>query len=260
MEKIIKNKPELSVRVLSAVSTKFPKKWNKYKMFVGYIVACSLAFIFLNCWTFNSFLFTISLVWAFSFLFRLGYANIEIRQKSVIVMWSIFCFGLCGIIMQLFEIKGSAILSVTFSGFVIIWLYCSLPIISYYLKYNDILYGYDSKLCKTKYNGGFFSMIIFCSILFTTAIYEANKQEEAKEQIAIQQFNKEQFVPVSFVKEEMYNGKTIYILEAKGENFYVSPFEYPEVRNINKNSKVKVIFEKDYELQMKKAKKIQFRN
>lgn len=251
----------INVMGMSAIKAKLSEKWDKYKMVVGYMIAYSLAVIFLTCWTFNTFFFVISLVWALSFLFRLGYANIEIRQRSIIIMWSLFCFGLCGILMHVLKIRDLAVLSALFSGFAIIFLYRLVPMISYYLRYNDTSCGYDIDGNKTKYNGIGGSILIFTCVVVITGMIELEQQNKIKENIEIQKFNKEHFVPVTFVNQEMYDGNTFYILEAKGEKFYVSPFEYPAVRNINTKSQVKVILgEKDPNTQLKTVKRIEFKN
>ena len=82
-------------------------------------------------------------------------------------------------------------------------------------------------------------MMIFCGTVLITLItdfYVKKKEEQAFIQ---------QFVPVKMIKQEIYKGNTLYILEAKGERFEVSPFKYPDVRDINPNTQVKVIFGDD---------------
>lgn len=249
----------LSVKkFLCTAKAGFLKFWEKYKLAVGYAVAGLSVIIFLTGWSFNILFFILSLIWALCFLLMLGHANVEINRKSVIVMWSVFCFGLSGIIMQLMNIEDSLVIGVICAGIVNMILYRHIPILSYYLKYNNQKTGFSYfSVVRTKYNGyvGSFLILVLTVIIVILCINFKDEQQ------LTQQFNKETFVPVKLIGQETYHGTTLYILEAKGQKFYVSPFEHPEVRNITPNSKVKIIFgDFNISYHLKEAKKIQFKN
>lgn len=234
--------------------------WN---LLLSYVVAISLTVIFFVCWSFKELYFFLSLMYGISFL-RLKHANLPIKRNSVVIMWCILCFGLSGILMQLLELYEWSFLGVLFSGFIMMSLYSYASIWSYYLRYNEEKEGYDfdcyDRLVKTKENGQLFSVILFCIALFSSAIVDSNTKAEQEDQKLNQQLTQEVFVPVKLVKEEMYDGHTVYILEAKGQRFKVSPFDYPEVRDINSNSQVRVILGDKDGHHLRTVKKIQFKN
>lgn len=263
MGKIIKEKQQPKANVF-ALKTVFPKFWKKYKMFVGYIIACTLAVIYLTVWPFDGLFFAMSVIWGFSFL-RLRFGSVRIYKISVIAMWAIFCFGISGIFMQALKFEEHYVLPIIIAGIDIAILYSCVPIISYYLKYNDELYGWNyfssSADFKTKYNGAFGSLLIVLASALLALYFETEAADKKEQQFLQQQFNKEIFVPVKIIETESFNGTTYYVLEAKGEKFFVSPFEYPEVRNIKENSEVKVILgDVHYNYRLKGVKKIQFKN
>lgn len=249
-------------KLLCTAKVGFLRFWEKYKLVVGYVVAVLSVIIFLAGWTFNIDFFILSFLWALTFLCRLGVAYVKIKRKSVIVMWSVFCFGFSGIIMHLLKIEDYIFIGVVCAGIFNTILYSCIPILSYYLKYND--QKSETNLIsskKTKYNGivGSLFILFFTFVIATLCDMESANLKE--EQQLTQQFNKEAFVPVKLIGQEMCNGTTFYILEAKGQQFFVSPFEHPEVRNITPNSKVKVIFgDIDSFYHLKRIKKIQFKN
>ena len=145
MNRIIKEKQQpkaeffATVKLLSAIRTGFSTFWKKYKMFVGYGISCILAVIYLTIWTFDGVFFTISVVWALSFQ-RLRYAYVSITKKGVVTMWTIFCFGLSGILMQVLKVEEHYAVSAIAAGIIVTIFYSYISIISYYLKYNDRLW------------------------------------------------------------------------------------------------------------------------
>lgn len=265
MNRIIKEKQQpkaeffATVKLLSAIRTGSSTFWKKYKMFVGYGISCILAVIYLTIWPFDGVFFTISVVWALSFQ-RLRYAYVSITKKGVVTMWTIFCFGLSGILMQVLKVEEHYAVSAIAAGIIVTIFYSYISIISYYLKYNDKLYGWDCDR-KTKYNGILLSLLIYSATLALAEFVDNQTKEKKEQQFLQQQFNKEMFVPVKIIETESFKGTTYYVLEAKGEKFFVSPFKYPEVRNIKENSEVKVILgDVDSEYRLKGVKKIQFKN
>ncbi len=238
----------------------FSLLWKKCNVLIGYIVAITLAVIFLVCWPFDQYVIAISLIWGFSFLVRLPFGNIETERMSVVIMWSIFCFGLTGIIMQLLKIDGFILFGGIVSGVVAIILYCCIPLLSSFLKYIKFKIGIDIESKDTKYNGSNASMFIYIITLFIVIVNSSELAEKREDQKLVLQLTQESFVPVKKISEELYDGNTFYILEAKGQRFKVSPFEHPEVRDINSNSQVKVLFGDGNDFGLKEVKKVQFKN
>lgn len=236
--------------------------WEKYKMIVGYMVAITLATIFLFCWPFDGIIFCISLLWGVSGI-RLETSNVTITKTSVVIMWSIFYFGLCGILMQVLKTAESIMIGAFCASLVLMLLYRYTSIISYYLKYNKTKIGHTSAFfAETKYNGlvGSF-LLLTLTLSIANGADSSTKTNKDEQKVVLQELTQETFVPVKKISEEIYDGKTIYILEAKGQRFQVSPFKYPDVRDINSNSQVKVIFgDDDYLSGLKKVKKLQFKN
>ena len=256
MERIIKKATSFKVS--------FIKLWEKINLIVGYTLAVSLAVVFLFYWPFDKLYFILSLIWGISF-FRLRCATVPIKRKSVVIMWVILCFGLSGIIMQVLNVGDYTVLGIATSGIVIMLLYSYVvPVISYKLKYNNCKYGwayYTGQGWKeTKYNGYYASLCIIFITLILSGIADSNVTAEKEEHLLVLQLEQKAFVPVKLIKEEIYNGNTIYILEAEGQRFEVSPFDYPDVRNINSNSQVKVILGDYNHHHLKSVKKIQFKN
>lgn len=243
-------------KVLSALNSPL---WLACNVFVGYVVAIALAVVFLVYWPFNQYAFAISLIWGISFL-RLIFGNIRMNRMSIIIMWSIFFFGLFGIVLQVLNIDGCLLPGIVACGFCAIYSYSYIPVWSAFLKYKKPDFGYDLDGNKTKYNGKITSMFIFVVTMFIASVNMVEFNEERENQKLLQQFQTESFEPVKMLREEIYDGHTVYILEAKGAVFAVNPFEYPEVRKINKDSQVKVVLGGVDDHHLRTVKKIQFKN
>ena len=54
-------------------------------------------------------------------------------------------------------------------------------------------------------------------------------------------YEKEVFMPVTRWDTEVINGNTVYVLFTKRGYIQVSPQDYPEVRYVNKNTKVRYL-------------------
>lgn len=62
-------------------------------------------------------------------------------------------------------------------------------------------------------------------------------------------FAKEEFIPVQKCYKEAYRSETIYVIRCDQGNFMVSPQKYPAVRDINENSRVKVLVSANEEIE-----------
>lgn len=232
----------------------------KIGLIAGYIISIALTVTFLTAWPFNTLFFVLSLIAALSFQLRLGWANIPIDRTSVITMWSIFCFGLLGTIMQSIPLNRT-IVGVLVAGLVFIELYCYIPLLSYYLHFTDVKEGEDSNFKRTTENGCIVSMFLYAAMLMSSMIYDSNIDEYEENLRLERALNNKNFVSVKYIGQESYEGTSYYILEAKGEKFYVSPFSHPEVRDIHQDTKVRYILgtvNPNYHL--KEAMKIEFKN
>ncbi len=252
-----KGAPEAEV----PVRKKALKLWCKYNVVVGYVVAVATVIIFLTVWSFDKMFFALSFLAALSFLLRLRWANVPIESMNVVTMWSIFCFGLMGIIMNVLSLEENHSIGVVVAGFVFVYLYSYIPLISFYLHFTDVMEGLDTDAKETNYNGCLVSMMIMCVMLFSAALHDIDIRKYKEDLRLEQALSTQPFVPVKLIGIESYEGTTLYILEAKGEKFYVSPFEYPDVRNIHSDSEARFILgDISSVYRLKAVQKIEFKN
>ena len=66
--------------------------------------------------------------------------------------------------MQVLKVEEHYAVSAIAAGIIVTIFYSYISIISYYLKYNDKLYGWDCDR-KTKYNGILLSLLIYSATL-----------------------------------------------------------------------------------------------
>lgn len=102
----------------------------------------------------------------------------------------------------------------------------------YYMP--TVLMRINPKLIKDESNNGsaFFYALFFATILF---FYNNDINMQLKEQ----KFEQEPFVPVERWEIEVQDGNTCYILFTPKGFVVAKPQFYPEIRNINKNTKIK---------------------
>ena len=87
---------------------------------------------------------------------------------------------------------------------------------------------------ETRFNGFVLSLLINTILLgiYVKSIDEMNTEEE---------FKKTAFVSVISWDKETINGNTYYIVKIPGKIIGINPKTYPEIRYINKNTKIKVL-------------------
>lgn len=210
---------------------------NKETLFLitGLLSACA-ASVFLWC---GSLIFWLSIAAAAIVFFCLKFANIEIESPVVRGGWA------C--IMHAVFLTVTSVLSVGEPGepafhigdlpavFVCVILYTYIPLISYALGLNDEKESYDLHTCrKTRYNGYIGMLFLYMAVSVIITISEHNAKDDFD-------FSREEFVKVTDWKIENRAGDTYYIISCPKGRFAVSPYSYPEVRDINKNTQVKIL-------------------
>ena len=198
--------------------------WDAFKWIVGLLLSILLAlsYVFLTPFCMNIFI---------------PAAVIFVRARLI---WSFFSFGLFGWVSSVFVCHTSEgltyySLAILIGCIVFILLYSFIPLFSFYLKYNDVKTNVDFMGDYHRCNGVIGNLVLLTIIFFITVVDDRARKENFY-------FAKEQFVPVKFITKEIKKGNTFYVLEAKGKLFGLTPYEYPEVRNIHPGSKVKVLF------------------
>ena len=214
--------------------------WDAFKWIVGLLLSILLAlsYVFLTPFCLNIFI-PAAVIFVCVF-FRLNIAYIPITDVRARLIWSFFSFGLFGWVSSVFVCHTSEgltyySLAILIGCIVFILLYSFIPLFSFYLKYNDVKTNVDFMGDYHRCNGVIGNLVLLTIIFFITVVDDRARKENFY-------FAKEQFVPVKFITKEIKKGNTFYILEAKGKLFGLTPYEYPEVRNIHPGSKVKVLF------------------
>lgn len=208
------------------------------------IIAAVLTGFFMYC---NQLTLWLAIVTSLIVYWRLPHANISIDDETVRGAWACINFILFIVACDLCSLKpieeGYANETYTFGVLVAMiingFLYTDIiPRLSYKMKFinSDLGYTYDDwpKCKETKSNGSFLHIIIYLFLLTITFSIE-NKQ------LTDYEFEKEPFVSVQSWDKEVYMRNTIYIVKTEKGIFGISPIEYPEIRYINANTKIKVL-------------------
>lgn len=87
------------------------------------------------------------------------------------------------------------------------------------------------------------SAFFFAFIFFVIGIIYINYQSDQKRN---KLYEKEVFMPVTHWEVEVQNGNTVYVLFTKRGYIEVSPQDHPEVRFVNKNTKVRYLQDPRY--------------
>ena len=82
------------------------------------------------------------------------------------------------------------------------------------------------------------SAFFFAFIFFIIGMIYINRESDQKRD---KLYEKEVFMPVTRWETEVINGNTVYVLFTKRGYIQVSPQDYPEVRYVNKNTKVRYL-------------------
>ena len=208
------------------------------------IIAALLIGFFLYC---NQLILWAAIIVSLTVYWRLPSAYIAIENETVRGAWACINFILFITICNLCSIepieegytKDTYIIGVLVAMFVNGILYTDIiPKLSYKMKFIDRDYGHtydeDLEYKETKSNGSFLHIIIYLILLIVVFSAENKQLNDYK-------FEKEPFVSVQSWDKEIYNRNTVYIVKTEKGIFGISPYEYPEIRYINANTKIKVL-------------------
>lgn len=208
----------------------FWKKNGKYMFFGLAALFCLIAILVAQPLFWESILFG-GIVSVLMF-FRLKYANLVIESAWVRLAWAAINFGIFVLIMQNIP---DHILGLAVALLVNLIIYSCSSYLSFLLGLTNIDTGFslvsDS---ETRFNGFILSLLINVLLLF---FYVRNIDEMKTDE----EFKKTAFVSVISWDKETINGNTYYIVKIPGKIIGISPKKHPEIRYINKNTKIKVL-------------------
>lgn len=227
---------------------------NKKVLFsiAGITLAC-LASIFFWC---GSLIFCLSIIAAVIVFFCLKFGNVVITSAFVRIGWSCIIHALLTVIMNLLQTgtPPDHTFGCIASLFVCAVLYSFIPIISYYMKLNDKKEGRDLHTLQiTKNNGSIGITILYMIVFIIILIADINAKTDYD-------FGKEDFVKVSKWEIENHHGNTYYIVTCSKGRIIISPNEYPEIRDINANTQIKVLTDISAYQGLLGIKKIEIKN
>ena len=100
---------------------------------------------------------------------------------------------------------------------------------------TDTKKSYDISTNRmTKCNGMFLSLLINCACLFAYVIREENRRDD-------ELFERAEYVRVISWDREIIKGNTFYIVKLPDKTIAVNPQEYPQIRDINDKTQIKVL-------------------
>ena len=208
----------------------FWKKNGKYMFFGLAALFCLIAILVAQPLFWESILFG-GIVSVLMF-FRLKYANLVIESAWVRLAWAAINFGIFVLIMQNIP---DHILGLAVALLVNLIIYSCSSYLSFLLGLTNIDTGFslvsDS---ETRFNGFILSLLINVLLLF---FYVRNIDEMKTDE----EFKKTAFVSVISWDKETINGNTYYIVKIPGKIIGINPKKHPEIRYINKNTKIKVL-------------------
>ena len=194
-----------------------------------------------------AFIISVAISWSISCW---GTASVQIESFRVSLGWGFINYSLFLGIASLFVSKqewGTEYIIGLFFAFIVSLLlvrFCSY--ISYLLKLNKT--KEDSSfyhISDSKFNRCiFYSLLSIFTLMYVmyTEVeqmqkYETNRRIEQKNI----QYQKEIWQPITEWNVETLNGNTIYIVKCKKGRLGVYPSKYPQIRDINKNTKIKFL-------------------
>lgn len=228
---------------------------EKYKTVIfsvtGLLAACA-ASIFSQC---GNLIFWLSICAAVIVFFCLKFADVEINSAYVRSGWAGIIHAVFLITTSVLSAENSFLHMGVFPAVIsCTTLYTLIPKISYGLKLNDVKEGISLlELKDTQYNG-FVGMLFLYLIITTVIIISENNAKENFD------FSQEQYVKVTQWNIENHQGNTYYIITCPKGKFAVSPYKYPEIRDINENTQVKVLLDNIPSYGLLSVKKLEIKN
>ena len=175
---------------------------------------------------------------------RLPYANIEIDNKFIRLGWAfinlalfIFTCKICA-----FESVKTGTTTYVFGLFATIFtntiLYMYIPLLSYKMKLIDNICGWErdwrGNTVETKTNSDFISFMLSIVLATIGLCIEAKHDNDLL-------FEKEPYVSVYSWDKEIHDRHEVYIVNTVKGSFAISPEKYPEIRDVNSNTKIKIL-------------------
>ncbi len=208
----------------------FWKKNGKYMFFGLAALFCLIAILVAQPLFWESILFG-GIVSVLMF-FRLKYANLVIESVWIRLAWAAINFGIFVLIMHIIP---NHILGLAVALLINLIIYSCSSYLSFLLGLTKVDTGFslvsDS---ETRFNGFILSLLINVLLLF---FYVRNIDEMKTDE----EFKKTAFVSVISWDKETINGNTYYIVKIPGKIIGINPKRHPEIRYINKNTKIKVL-------------------
>lgn len=222
MKKIIEK-----LKQLLELGVAFWKRSGKYVFFGLATLFCVIAMLVARPLSWESILFG-GIVSVLMF-FRLKNANLDIECVWIRLAWAAINFGIFVLIMHMIPNLAVALLANVI-------LYSCSSYLSFLLGLTIVSSGYTffGFERETRFNGFILSLLINTILLgiYVKSIDKMNTDEE---------FKKTAFVSVISWDKETINGNTYYIVKIPGKIIGINPKRHPEIRYINKNTKIKVL-------------------
>ena len=178
-----------------------------------------------------------------------GTATVQIDSLRVCVAWGFINYSLFVIISSLLVSKkewGTEYFGMFFAFIASFILVITCSYISYLLKLNND--KEDSSIFRnkvSKFNGCIFYIICSVFFLMFLASKEGKQLSNYKEKQRIEKqttlFSQEKWYTVTEWHTEILNGNTIYIIKCAKGRVGIYPSKYPQIRDINSNTKIKYI-------------------
>ena len=213
----------------------FWKNFGNYTFF-GLSLLCTILVVSLM-WC-NTLIFALGVFSSFIMFCSLKFSNIYIEDAFVRGGWALLNLSLFTAIIKLCCLHNMIDIYIIgcFIYIILGALFYSdvIPKVSYLLKLNNINEALDINGCKTKANGCTAFLLIYTIIFGVVSCTENSKRDNFL-------FEKETFVQVTKWEKEFYGGNTYFLVYCSKGKFLISPTKYPEIRNINHNTKIKVL-------------------
>lgn len=221
----------LSVKLTPWI-TKFKEIWAQIGRYVFFGCAFALA-VLAYCLTdcpFRINLIALAVSWIT--YFRLPYADNYIYSPPVRLGWGCVEYALvmtlCHCLCWHWEEMDSYIIGIAAAIFVSQALYgWIIPIVSKALGFRH----------EREYSTSGIAFIVYLIMLAATVCYEHWQQNNIL-------FEQEEFVPVTSWQSEVINGTTHYIVKCSKGRFAISVTEFPQIRDVNSKTQIRVLKEK----------------
>ena len=218
------------------------KRFGKYVFCALSVTTAILVGTLVNC---DKLLLILAIISALLVYFRLRFAICAIKSRFTRLAWAGVDFSLFMLICQLCAMKPAG----TYAGYPYdTHLFGML----FVLFANTILYAEIPKLTRKmgiakveknewgeKSNYYILSCIIYFVMGFIVLFVEKHQMEDYL-------FEKQPFVNVISWEKEVFDRNTVYVVETEDGTLVIDPFEYPEIRNINLRTQIKIHPTKSY--------------